>query len=46
MNPIPMGCDNNNRYDSVPAEYRDDPELYFALQASLGLDGQGSGMYD
>jgi hypothetical protein len=48
MNPIPMGYDSTNNFNdsSVPEKYRDDPELYYALQASMGLDVPGSSMYD
>lgn len=34
---------NQDNLDGIPPEYRDDPELYFAIQASLNLDPSHGG---
>ena len=31
---------NNNPASDIPSEYAHDPDLYYAIQASLGQEGQ------
>ena len=31
---------NNNNHQEIPEEYAHDPDLYYAIQASLVLEGQ------